>query len=197
MEKGKINLYLIRHGETDWNKAGRIQGRQNISLNENGIKQAEDVSKILKDIKIEHIYCSPLHRAIQTAEIIAKNKGIGIEKIEDLQEICFGDEEGRTKEQIVDRYGEEFYEKFSYTTDDLDSSYNNGETKRKVADRFSGAVANILKTTKYNCVAVVAHGFVIRLFLLLNGLGGLRSMSNCCVYHCECENGEVKNIRLI
>ena len=63
-------LILIRHGETEWNVAEIFRGRSEIGLNENGIKQAELLTKYLNEFKLDAIYSSPLKRALKTAEII-------------------------------------------------------------------------------------------------------------------------------
>ena len=62
-------IYVIRHGQTDLNKVGRMQGRLDLPLNEYGIKQAENLRDKIKDIKFDYVFSSPQERAIQTAEI--------------------------------------------------------------------------------------------------------------------------------
>jgi uncharacterized phosphatase len=69
-------IYLIRHGETDWNKAGRLQGREDIPLNDAGIEQANSIGKLFIDTGISRIISSPLSRAYYTAEIIGQIIGI-------------------------------------------------------------------------------------------------------------------------
>jgi broad specificity phosphatase PhoE len=71
-----MKIYLIRHGETDWNLQGRFQGREDIPLNENGIKQAELCGNVLKGEHFKAIISSPLIRAKKTAEIIANCNAI-------------------------------------------------------------------------------------------------------------------------
>lgn len=67
-------IYIVRHGETDWNKEGRCQGKTNISLNENGIIQAKNLRKKFDISKIEVCFVSPLKRALETAKIITADK---------------------------------------------------------------------------------------------------------------------------
>lgn len=62
-------IYVVRHGQTDINKEGRLQGRAGLPLNEHGIEQAKGLRGKLKDIKFDYIFSSPQERAIQTAEI--------------------------------------------------------------------------------------------------------------------------------
>jgi probable phosphoglycerate mutase len=69
-------IYVIRHGETDWNKEGRLQGRQGLPLNEYGIQQAERLRETLQHIKFDYVFSSPQERAVQTAEIATGIKAI-------------------------------------------------------------------------------------------------------------------------
>ena len=69
-----MKLYVLRHGETDYNKEGIFQGQNNIDLNEEGIKQAQITAKSLENIYFDKVYVSPLKRAIQTAKIVTNNK---------------------------------------------------------------------------------------------------------------------------
>lgn len=62
-------IYVLRHGQTDWNREGRLQGRRGLPLNDIGIMQAEQLRDTLKDVKFDYVFSSPQVRAIQTAEI--------------------------------------------------------------------------------------------------------------------------------
>ena len=84
-----MNIYVVRHGQTDWNKENKLQGNTDIELNDNGRKQALDLKGELKNIDYDIIISSPLKRAIQTAELINNNKPIIIE--DNLRERSFGD----------------------------------------------------------------------------------------------------------
>ena len=65
-----MNLYLVRHGQTDWNIQGRIQGSTDIELNSTGLNQAQKTAELLKNIDFDVIYSSPLKRTVDTAKII-------------------------------------------------------------------------------------------------------------------------------
>ena len=97
-------IYLVRHGETDWNIKRRTQGVQNIPLTVNGLNQAEDLSKRLKNEPITKIYTSTLKRALNTAMVIGNKRGLNPEKRQELQEINFGVWEGLTIKQIEEKY---------------------------------------------------------------------------------------------
>lgn len=89
-----MNLYVVRHGQTDWNIQGLIQGSTDIELNSAGIEQAKQTAEILKDICFSTIYSSPLKRTIDTAKTINKYHNIDIITDKRLIERNFGDFEG-------------------------------------------------------------------------------------------------------
>lgn len=96
-----MTIYLIRHGETDWNVQGRLQGIEDIELNENGVRQAQICGEALRGVAVSKIITSPLKRAKRTAEIIASYLG-GPEVIEDADflERDFGRFSGLTPQEI-------------------------------------------------------------------------------------------------
>ncbi len=97
----KMKLILIRHGETLWNKEGRIQGTSDIELSEAGIEQARRLALSLKDSDIDAIHASPLKRAYQTAEIINSFHQREIEVHPELMEMDQGDFEGLTFKELM------------------------------------------------------------------------------------------------
>ncbi len=101
-----MNLILIRHGETDWNRIGRCQGVADIVLNENGKKQARELAHSLRDHNIKAIYSSDLKRAHETAQHIAEHHNITVQLEPGLQEMNQGDLEGLSFPDIRDRYAE-------------------------------------------------------------------------------------------
>jgi len=89
-----MKLYIIRHGETDWNVAGRLQGRSDIPLNDEGRRLAQVTAEALSDVDFTCVYASPLCRAYETATIIRGARDIPIITDERIQEISFGIYEG-------------------------------------------------------------------------------------------------------
>ncbi len=89
-----MKLWIIRHGQTDWNKNGKIQGSTDIELNETGIKQAEEVIPLFNEYSFDLIISSTLKRAMKTAQIINKEKNIEIIYDSRLIERHCGDYEG-------------------------------------------------------------------------------------------------------
>lgn len=97
-----MNVYFMRHGETDWNTVRRLQGRTDIPLNENGIKLAEQTSAAVHKtgITFDRIFTSPLCRAVKTAELMNLYSNAPIIKDDRIIEFCFGEGEGHTFEEI-------------------------------------------------------------------------------------------------
>lgn len=91
-----MKIYLVRHGQTDWNAAGKIQGQTDIGLNSIGIAQAAELGARLKseELNISAIYSSPLIRARQTAEALSSALDKEVILVDDLREMAFGDWEG-------------------------------------------------------------------------------------------------------
>ena len=87
-------LYIVRHGETDWNKARRVQGFSDIPLNEYGRHLARQTAEGMKEIRFDLAYTSPLIRAKETAEIILEGRNIPLIESDGIKEMGFGAYEG-------------------------------------------------------------------------------------------------------
>ncbi len=87
-------LYIMRHGKTDWNLKNKLQGRSDIPLNDQGRKMALAAHEEYKSLHIDICYCSPLKRALETAEIVLKGRNIPIITDARLMEMSFGEYEG-------------------------------------------------------------------------------------------------------
>ena len=89
-----MEIWYVRHGQTDWNVEGRIQGSTDIPLNQTGIEQAYQVKQLLDQESFDLVLASPLLRAYETAKIICLDKAVEIEGDERLKERNFGSYEG-------------------------------------------------------------------------------------------------------
>lgn len=89
-----MNIYLMRHGETDWNVLHRMQGRSDIPLNENGLSQAKTAALAMRSIPFDCIFSSPLQRAVQTAQTVAAGRNLPIQIEPRITEMGFGKMEG-------------------------------------------------------------------------------------------------------
>jgi len=94
-------FYLVRHGETDWNKKRIIQGQTDTPLNENGEKQAKDLAERFKPLTFDFIFSSDLLRAKRTAEIIALERQLAVQATEKLRERKFGQLEGQPSDMLI------------------------------------------------------------------------------------------------
>ena len=109
-----MKIYLVRHGETDWNQAGLLQGQTDIALNAQGLEQAHDAAERLKKVPFEIAFCSPLIRAKRTAEIIIGDRKITLTTDERLRELNFGPWEGVDIRTIKDAASQPFTNPGSY-----------------------------------------------------------------------------------
>jgi len=165
--KNLCTLYLVRHGETEWNVKGITQGQTNSSLTENGIQQAKDTANELKDINFDAIFSSDLTRTQNTAEIIKLDREIVIQTSKLLRERSFGSFEGShgdkfretLKEKILEREKLSEEEGWSFRlTDDV-------ETDEELVNRFILQLREITVAYPNKTVLVVSHGGPIRMFL--------------------------------
>ena len=92
-----MELYIVRHGKTEWNGKGRIQGWSDIELTDEGRAAARKTAEALKDLHIDAIYASPLKRAYETACILRGKREMPVIKDERIKEVGFGVLEGATK----------------------------------------------------------------------------------------------------
>ena len=147
-------VYLVRHGETDWNRTHRIQGSSDIPLNDTGRAQAARTAALLARRQWDAIYSSPLSRAFETATIIGSAVGLAhLEKVSELAERQYGVAEGLTDRELVQRYPGS-------------SAVPGRESRAEVAARVMPALLRIAATGSDRRVIVTTHGGVIRTVLL-------------------------------
>ena len=162
-------IYLVRHGETDWNREDRCQGCIDTDLNNEGLRQAELVAQRLANEEIHAIYCSNLKRAYRTAQIIAKKCGLNVTKSEALNEISFGDWEGLTFEEIRKRHD---YDYNVWRLSPHTALFPGEGSLANVYDRVMKYVDEIILQNAGKNILIVSHGGVIKLIILgLLGIG--------------------------
>lgn len=156
-----LNVYLLRHGQTQWNADGnRYCGRTDIPLTETGKGQAEAVKDQLKGLSFDAVYSSPLERAYLTARIA----GGGREVIKDerLIEVDFGQWEGKTKEEFIQEDPTLWQ---NWMSDPFSSrAGGTGETGREVIQRVDRFFIDVRKH-QYTNILVVGHNGINRLYL--------------------------------
>ena len=163
-ERGNImaKLYLIRHGETDYNNSLRFQGQTDIPLNQKGIEQAEKAADFFRDIPLQAIYTSTLIRAKTTAEIIAAAKGMELQETDALQEMSFGIWENMNSKDIQKKYAKQWKDFFASPAN---TTIPQGESMLDVQKRAYPVVQEILDQYPEGDVAFVAHGGIIRVLM--------------------------------
>lgn len=175
-------LVLWRHGQTDYNREGRVQGRDDVPLNEAGLAQAAAAAPELAALEPTGIVCSPLARARGTAEALARVAGIDVVVEPDLIERSFGVWEGLSGREIEAGWPEAY----RIWRDGGDPEGVGVETRAEVATRVGNALRGIAARAGQDaCLVVAAHaaattlGAVGLLGLDPSGWSGIRSMDNC------------------
>lgn len=182
------NIFLARHGQTEYNRLNQIQGRGiDISLNKTGRQQARAIARHLKDIRLDRIYGSSLKRSRETAGIVAKKKGVELFSHPDLDEMDFGRLEGRPISEIeteLDRGHE------NWKSGNISFAFEKGECPRTVLQRAHGRIVDIMREHHGLNLMFVLHGRLIRILLSHWLEYGLSAM-----YRVPHENGAVYHIR--
>lgn len=159
-------VLLVRHGEIAADMS-RYWGQTDVSLNDAGIRQAEELACRLGGEEIDAVYSSDLHRALDTATVIAKSRQLSVVTCPDLREISFGECEGLTFDEMRERYPET---ESIWTADDPGISFPRGESVSILAKRV-GNFGERLRRVSANTALVVAHGGSLRVLVCcLTGL---------------------------
>lgn len=147
-------LYLVRHGETDWNRAHRIQGSTDIPLNDTGRSQALRTGRLLARREWDGIYASPLSRAFETASIISAETGLAAPTpLPTLAERNYGEAEGLTGTEVENRYPGSM-------------PVPGRETRDEVAARVIPTLLQLAEDHSGGRLIVASHGAVIRTILM-------------------------------
>lgn len=159
-----VKVYLIRHGETDWNKVKKIQGSSNIDLNEYGRELARITANALKETPFDIAYSSPLKRARETADLILEGRDIPIYEDPCVQEAHFGIFEGRVQKELEDEHSP-FMKFFTAPQQfvEMGGVEKHEEIMKRAADFYKD---KILKAEGvYENIAVFSHGAWIHALL--------------------------------
>ena len=154
-----MEIFVTRHGQTNWNFLGKIQGKTDIELNETGKLQAKETGEKIKEEKIDLIIASPLKRARETAEIINSNFGVQILEDERLMERGFGKSEGLTKVERSELKVEhpEVEDIWNYNKN---VDFNDIERMKEFCERIYTCLDEIIEKHKNKNILLVTHGGV-------------------------------------
>jgi broad specificity phosphatase PhoE len=150
-------ILLARHGETDWNREGRFQGWADPPLNATGRAQAVDLSVALMAEELAAVYSSPLRRACETAEIVAASRDLEPVRVDALREVDVGSWSGLTREEIEQRFPEQYTRWLDY-----DQGWEDGETYEQMAERVVGALLELAAEHDGERILAVTHGGPMR-----------------------------------
>lgn len=172
-----MNLYITRHGQTDWNAIRKIQGRTDIPLNDTGRQQAATTSDELKDVDFDVIFTSPLIRAVETAKIINELHHVPILQDERVIERSFGENEGTNIEDMD-------FSKFWHPNQT--HLYPTSESVNDFYDRIYHFIDEIKETYRGKNVLVVAHGGVsLPFYTYFNGIPDAIDMRPFMLNNCQ------------
>lgn len=165
-----LKLYIVRHGETEWNVIKRFQGQLNTPLTEKGMEKLRKTGKKLENVLFDEVYTSELGRTVASAEIILnenrgyKNKKRELKKLAELNEIYFGVWQGLTYEEVFLKYPEEgnnyFYNVKNYKAENVEA-----EKLEDALERFLKGINKILDSYESGNILVVTHGTVFEMFM--------------------------------
>lgn len=165
-----LKLYIVRHGETEWNVIKRFQGQLNTPLTEKGIKKLKETGKKLENVLFDEVYTSELGRTVASAEIILnenngyKNNKLELQKLAELNEVYFGVWQGLTYEEVFLKYPEEgnnyFYNVKNYKAENVEA-----EKLEDALERFLKGINKILDSHELGNILVVTHGTVFEMFM--------------------------------
>ncbi len=156
-----MKLFLVRHGETDWLCEGRFQGYSEVALNDNGRKQARAAASFLKEHKPNQLFSSVLPRAEETACFIGQECGIPVQKDTRLNEIFFGEWEGKRQEEVEAEYPT-IYRDWLFLNENFTPP--GGESVMAVSQRVKSFFSEARHLSE--TIVAVSHGGPIRLLLL-------------------------------
>ena len=169
-DKEILKLYIVRHGETEWNVIKRFQGQLNTPLTEKGIEKLKETGKNLENVLFEEVYTSELERTVNSAEIILnenrgyKNKKMELKKLAELNEVHFGVWQGLKYEEVFLKYPEEannyFYNVKNYKAENVEA-----EKLEDALERFLKGINKILDSHESGNILVVTHGTVFEMFM--------------------------------
>ncbi|MFM6922335.1 MAG: histidine phosphatase family protein [Polynucleobacter victoriensis] len=151
-------IYLIRHGETTWNREKRLQGHLDIGLNERGYWQADRIGEYLADKSIAAVISSDLSRAVDTAKAVAKHHGLNLQYDAGLRERHYGLMQGLSHEEIAQKHPRNH---LAWKNREVDFEPESGESLRQFYDRVIHSATHWASQYDGQDIVIVAHGGVL------------------------------------
>lgn len=154
------NIYIVRHGVTNYNQENRFQGQLDIPLNEEGLAQVAKLGNYFQKKPVDVIYSSDLKRAYQTAEAISNVKDLQIRILPGLREVNVGKLEGMTWAEVKENYP-------NWARAGHNHGYPGGETRLEIENRVKNSWEYIAKRHSNDNVVLVSHGGIIKSLICL------------------------------
>ena len=161
-------IYLVRHGQTQWNREEIFRGTIDVPLNETGQREARLAAEALKDGPIRAVYSSPLTRAKETAEAIAGRHGLEVHILEGLSDLCFGEWQGISHKAVRERFADLYQQ---WMDEPQTVTFPGGESLEDVRSRGVKAVRDTVAKHPEETIVMVSHRVVNR--VLVCGLVGI------------------------
>ena len=158
-----LKLYLVRHGQTEWNVQKRMQGWEDSSLTEKGVNNAIALRKKLEGVEFAATYTSTSERTIETAKLIIEKRNLAINTNEDLREINLGEWEGKTLDEIKDFYPEQY--KYFWENPALYEPIG-GETFEQLINRAIKVLNYIISKHINGSILVITHSVILKSLLM-------------------------------
>ncbi len=158
-----MELVLMRHGETEYNRADVFRGRVDLPLNERGKEQARAAAGCLREEDFEAFYSSPLLRAVQTAQAIAGNHGGEVSPREHFTDVDYGDWSGKSIEEIRKNWPREFS---MWENDPEGVVFPGGEGVREVRERLSAGLDKLSREHE-GTILLVGHKLINRIMICI------------------------------
>jgi broad specificity phosphatase PhoE len=155
-------FFLVRHGETEWNRVERFRGRADLALNETGGRQAEALAQTMKGWEVAAVYSSPLKRTIETASRLAGQLDLAVKPSEGLIDIDYGSWQGISPEEAAQQDGE-LYNMWLEHPEQV--RFPQGEGLAEVRQRVVAAVEEIAARHKDQTVILVSHKVVCQVLV--------------------------------
>ena len=148
---------MARHGETDWNRESRFQGHADPPLNELGRQQAAELAEALAQEQLAAVYSSPLRRALETAQVVARGHGLEAVPVEGLREVDVGSWQALTRDEVERRFPEQFRRWLDYGR-----GWDDGESYEEMGRRVLAALDELVARHDDERIVAVTHGGPIR-----------------------------------
>lgn len=163
-------LFIIRHGQTEWNRVERFRGLTDLELNDTGVKQAGAAAVRLMQWSVAAVYTSPLKRAMRTAEAIARPRNLEVRPLESIIDMNFGKWHGLSLDEARKQYPELYS---LWETQPHKVQFPEGENLPQVQARAMAAVKVLMNNHPSDTIVLVSHRVICKLLVL--GLLGVDS----------------------